>query len=98
MIVLKHKIYALHDEHSPDFYLPDDRVSLGETPEQAVMREVQKVLGIAPKIVCPVGLNQASCTDDVDSPRYHELGICFWMNVSETDLPEDDDTFIAHPW
>ena len=67
---------------------------MGETAEHAVMREVQEELGIIPKIIRPVWLNQAFFTEDVDNLRYHELCIYFLMDVSETDLLKSGDTFI----
>lgn len=93
MIILENKILAMHDERSPYFYLPGGRVSMGETAEQAVIREIQEELGITPKIIRPVWLNQAFFTEDVDNLRYHELCIYFLIDISKTDLLENGETF-----
>ena len=50
---------------------------MGETAEQAVVREVQEELGVTPKITRPLWLNQAFFTKDVDNLYYHELCIYF---------------------
>lgn len=60
----------MHDECSPYFYLPDGRVKMGETAEQAIVREIREELGITLKIARPLWLNQAFFTEDVD-------GICY---------------------
>ena len=93
MIILENKILAMHDERSPYFYLPGGRVSMGETAEQAVIREMQEELGITPKIIRPVWLNQAFFTEDVDNLRYHELCIYFLMDISATDLLKNGEIF-----
>lgn len=66
---------------------------MGETAEHAVLREVWEKLGIVPKIVRPLWLNQGFYTEDVDKLRYHELCIYFLMDVSEIKLSENDDKF-----
>lgn len=93
MIISGNKILAMRDERSPYFYLPGGRVAMGETAEQAVVREVQEELGVTPKIARPLWLNQAFFTEDVDSLRYHELCIYFLMDVSDTNLLEKGNVF-----
>lgn len=93
MIISGNKLLAMHDERSPYFYLPGGRVAMGETAEQAVVREVQEELGVTPKIVRPLWLNQAFFTEDVDHLRYHELCIYFLMDISGTNLSKRGDTF-----
>lgn len=86
MMISDHKILAMHDERSSYFYLPGGRVAMGETAEQAVVREIQEELGITPKILRPLWFNQAFFTEDVDNLNYHELCIYFLMDISDTDL------------
>lgn len=86
MMISDDQILAMHDERSPFFYLPGGRVAMGETAEQAVVREVQEELGVTPRIVRPLWLNQAFFTEDVDKLAYHELCIYFLMDITGTDL------------
>ena len=86
VIVHEGKILAMHDQRSPYFYLPGGRVTVGETAEAAVIREVREELQIDAKIQRPLWLNQAFFTEDVDQVRFHELCIYFLMDISGTDL------------
>ena len=86
MMISDGKILAMHDDRSPYYYLPGGRVAIGETAENAVIREVQEELGVTPKIVRPLWLNQAFFTEDVDDLNYHELCIYFLMDITDTDL------------
>ena len=86
VIIHEGKLLAMKDFHSPYYYLPGGRVAIGETAENAVIREVQEELGVTPKIVRPLWLNQAFFTEDVDNLNYHELCIYFLMDITDTDL------------
>lgn len=86
MMISNNKILAMYDERSPYFYLPGGRVAMGETAEQAVVREIQEELGITLKILRPLWLNQAFFTEDVNKLNYHELCIYFLMDISDTEL------------
>lgn len=88
MMISDGKILSMRDERSPYFYLPGGRVTMGETAEHAVIREVQEEIGITPEIVRPLWLNQAFFTEDVDNLRYHELCVYFLMDITGTDLLE----------
>ena len=96
VIISDGKVLAMHDERSPYFYLPGGRVKMGETAEDAVIREVREELGIIAKIARPLWLNQAFFTEDVDHLRYHELCIYFLMDISETDLLERGNEFTVN--
>ena len=88
VILSQGTILAMKDERSPYFYLPGGRVEMGETAQHAVIREVEEELGITPKILRPLWLNQAFFQEDVDHRSYHELCLYFLMDISHTNLLE----------
>ena len=87
------KILAMKDERSPYCYLPGGRVALGETAEEALLREVREELGVEARIVRPLWLNQAFFTEEVSGERYHELCLYFLTDFSGTALDDKGNTF-----
>ena len=95
MIISDGKILAMHDQRSPYYYLPGGRVQIGETYEEAVVRELREELGVEAAIARPLWLNQGFFTEDVDHLRYHELCLYFLMDVSKTDLLSRGEAFVC---
>ena len=94
LIIENVKLLALHDEHSPYYYLPGGKVEINETAEDAVLREVREELEISAQIVRPVFLAQNFYTDDLDGKRYHEIVLYYLLNVENTDLLSRGEKFV----
>ena len=90
------RILAMRDERSPYYYLPGGRVSLHETAEQAILRELQEELGIDARVVRPLWVNEHFFVEEVDQERYHEMCVYFLMDVSETALLSRGETFVLN--
>ena len=69
---------------------------MGETAEDAVLREVREELGIDAEIVRPLWLSQSFFNEDVDHLNYHELCLYFLMDVGGTELLEPSDGFTRY--
>lgn len=93
MIIHDNKILAMHDERSPYYYLPGGRVQLGETVEDAVLREIREELEINAAIVRPLWFNQGFFTEDVSGEQFHEICLYFLMDISHTDLLSKGEQF-----
>ena len=96
IIINEGKILAMKDERSPYYYLPGGRVKMGETAENAIVREINEELGVIPRIIRPLWLNQGFFDEDVDKLHYHELCIYFLLDVNGTTLLEKGEKFTIH--
>lgn len=95
VIIDDNKILAMKDPLSPYYYLPGGRVKIGETAEDAVIRECIEEISAKPEIVRPLWLNQAFFTEDVSKIRFHELYIYFLMDISKTNILSRGEKFIT---
>lgn len=86
IIIDNGRILVMGDKSLPYFYLPGGRVKMGETAEEAVLRECSEELDAKPEIIRPLWLNQAFFTEDVKNIRFHELCVYFLMDISKTDI------------
>ena len=93
LIINNGKVLALHGQQMPYYYLPGGRVKIGESAEDAVIREVLEEIGINTRTIRPLWLNQAFFSAGDDNTRYHELCVYFLMDISDTDLLSRGNTF-----
>ncbi len=93
VMIREGNLLAMKDKRSPYYYLPGGRVKLGETAEDAILRELREELYIDCRIQRPLWLNQGFFQEDVTGERFHELCIYFLMDISGTDLAARGDTF-----
>ena len=96
MIIHDNKILAMHDQRSPYYYLPGGRVKLGETVEEAVLREIREELEIDANIVRPLWFNQGFFTEDVSGEQFHEICVYFLMDISHTALLSKGEQFVLN--
>ena len=94
IIINDNKILTLRDEVSPYYYLPCGRVQIGETAEEALLREIREELEVNATIVRPLWLNQAFFNEDVTKINYHEICIYFLVDVKQTKLLSLGDQFV----
>lgn len=96
IIIHEGKILAMHDQRSPYYYLPGGRVQLGETVEEAVLREIREELEIDAAIVRPLWFNQGFFTEDVSGEQFHEICVYFLLDISHTDLLSKGEQFVLN--
>ncbi|MBO4358399.1 MAG: NUDIX domain-containing protein [Erysipelotrichaceae bacterium] len=96
VITSDQKILAMQDELSPYYYLPGGRVRLGETAEDAIIREIEEELNIRSEIIRPLWLVQGFFNEDVDRLDYHEICIYYLMDISGSDIFDKGDRFTLH--
>ena len=76
--------------------LSGGRVKLGETVEEAVLREIREELEIDAAIVRPLWFNQGFFTEDVSDEQFHEICIYFLMDISHTALLSKGEQFVLN--
>ena len=86
--VIKHnnKLLAMKNDYSPYYFLPGGRVDLNETADNAMLRELKEELGIDANIVRPLWFAQTFFIEDTTNEKFHELCIYYLVDVSDTDL------------
>ena len=95
VIINEGKVLAMKDNHADYYYLPGGRVQFNETAENALLRELNEELNVDAKIVRPLYFNQNFFNEDVLKVDYHEIGIYFLVDLSETDIMSRGESFVG---
>lgn len=83
-IVLKGRnVLITRKKDQPYYYFPGGRVKMYETAEDALLRELEEELGTDFCILRPLWLIQSFYTESVHDINYHEICLCFLVNLSE---------------
>ena len=94
VIVNENRVLAMSDERSPYFYLPGGKIALGETAEEAALRELREELGIEAKVVRPLYVAQSFFTEEGSGESFHEICFYILIDCSDTDLASRGESFI----
>ena len=86
--VIKHnnKLLAMKNNNTPYYFLPGGRVTLHESADAAIKRELKEELGIKAKIIRPLWFVQSFFIEDESKDKFHELCIYYLVDVSKTEL------------
>lgn len=94
VIMNENRVLAMSDERSPYFYLPGGKIALGETAEEAALRELREELGIEAKVVRPLYIAQSFFTEEGSGESFHEICFYILIDCSDTDLASRGESFI----
>ncbi|MFT9056394.1 MAG: NUDIX domain-containing protein [Ethanoligenens sp.] len=94
IMISEERLLVMKDGRSPFYYLPGGRVTLHETAEKAILREIKEELEIDAEIIRPLWLNQGFFTEDVNHLKYHELCLYFLIDISGTSLSNRGSSFV----
>ena len=94
IITQDRKLLVMKDQGGTYYYLPGGRVSMNETAEQAMIREIREELRIDVEIDRALWVNQAFFKEDESKDKFHELCIYFLLDSSQTDLLSNGEKFI----
>ncbi len=93
IITHNNKLLIMRTEGFPYYYIPGGRVSLHETAENAIIRELNEELHVSAKIIRPLWLNQNFFIEQVSQDKYHELCLLFLVELVECEHIKNTNKF-----
>ncbi|MBO5645864.1 MAG: NUDIX domain-containing protein, partial [Clostridia bacterium] len=92
-VILHEGRVLLAKDTLPAYYLPGGGVTMHETAENALLRELSEELGIEAAIRRPLWITERFYRNPADDHRMHELCTYFAVDISGTDLLSRGDRF-----
>ncbi len=91
VIVRNNKLLAQKNIADNSYYLVGGRVSFGESSEDALVREIKEELGTFITDYNPLWVNECFFIDN--GQKFHEIGIYYLVDISNTDFRCSDAVF-----
>ena len=83
IIIQEGKVLMVKNSDAPYYYSVGGRVKMGESCEEAMLREIEEELGVSAKIERPVFFNESFFTEEFCGEKFHEVAIYFSVKLPE---------------
>lgn len=94
VMTVSEKILIMRDVGYSIWYLPGGKVRMGETAEEAVLRELHEELNVETKIVRPLWIHQNFFTEYGSGASCHEICVYFLIDSAGTGLDTAGQPFV----
>lgn len=83
VIMQEGKVLMVKNTDAPYYYSVGGRVKMGESCEEAILREVEEELGVKAVIERPLFLNESFFTEESCGEKFHEIAIYFSVKLPD---------------
>lgn len=87
VIMRDRKVLMVKNEDAPYYYSVGGRVKLGESCEEALLREIEEELGVKATIERPLFFNESFFNEEVSGEKFHEVSIYFSVKLPDDNMP-----------
>lgn len=94
LIIHNGHILIMKDETSPYYYIPGGRVSLHESAEEAIKREIKEELRIDVCINRMLWLAESFFVEETNGETFHEIAFYFLLDLVDTSIFERSNPFV----
>ena len=94
LIIHKDQILIMKDETSPYYYIPGGRVSLHESAENAIKREIKEELRIDVKVNRMLWIAENFFVEETNGETFHEVAFYFLLDLVDTSIFERRNPFV----
>ena len=94
LIIYDNQILLMKDESSPYYYIPGGRVSLHESAEDAIKREIKEELRIDVKVNRILWSVENFFVEETNGETFHEIAFYFLLDLLDLSILERSNPFV----